>query len=73
MMNKTVRLLLIAWLLIAATFTVGAWTLQDDRTIIVVRSNESRTLLWNPETHHEVRNETADGNVILTVQPKERK
>ena len=27
--------------------------------------------MWNPSTHEEVRNETADGNVILTVQPKD--
>jgi hypothetical protein len=68
-------------LLLAFVLTIGAWgvqvTAQDDHpltdiSIINVRTHESRTLKWNPVTHEEVRNETADGNVILTVQPKER-
>lgn len=46
--------------------------MADEQKIIVVHTDESLTLLYNPVTHHEVRNETADGNVILTVEPKER-
>lgn len=38
--------------------------------IIQVHTGESRTLKWNPLSSEEVRNETADGGVILTVQPK---
>ena len=44
--------------------------MTQQQRIIVVRSDESKTLLWNPTTHEEVRNETADGNVIMTVRPK---
>lgn len=43
----------------------------DAQIIIVVHSGESKTLHYNPETHEEVRNEMADGNVMLTVKPKE--
>lgn len=40
--------------------------------ITVVHSGESLTIKWNPVTHKEVRNETADGGIILTVQPQDR-
>lgn len=38
--------------------------------IIQVHTGQSRTLKWNPLSSEEVRNETADGGVILTVQPR---
>lgn len=42
--------------------------------IVYVRSDEAHTWVWNPATHEMVTNETADGNMITTVQPKgERK
>lgn len=62
------RLLLIIWLLVASVITIYALT--DKQVIIVVHTGESKTLLYNPATHEVVSNETADGNVILTVQPK---
>lgn len=43
---------------------------KPSTNFIVVHTGESKTFLYNPLTHEEVRNETADGNVILTVQPK---
>lgn len=67
---KTLRALFIVWLVIATTLCVYSVTAQDNVNIIVVHSNESKTLLYNPATHHEVRNETADGNIILTVERK---
>lgn len=73
LMNKTLRLLVITWLLIAATLSVFALARDEHQTIIVVHTGESKTLLYNPATSVEIRNETADGNVMLTVQPKESK
>lgn len=62
-------MLIIIWLLAATVFSVYALA-AGQVEIIVVYSNQSKTLLWNPATHEEVRNETADGNVILTVRPR---
>lgn len=62
-------MLIIIWLLAATVFSVYALA-AGQVEIIVVHSNQSKTLLWNPVTHEEVRNQTADGNVILTVQPR---
>lgn len=60
-------------ILFAVIFTARSRA-QEDRVpnITVVHSGESLTIKWNPVTHEEVRNETADGNVILTIQPKEK-
>lgn len=47
--------------------------LTDRQTIIVVHTGESKSLLYNPATSKEVRGEMPDGNVMLTVQPKDQK
>lgn len=72
MTTKTLRTLIIVWLLTAITLSAYAWS-NERVEIIVVHSGQSKTLLYNPATHEEVRGETADGNVILTAQPKEQK
>lgn len=69
---KQLRTLIIIWLLAATVFSVYALA-AGQVEIIVVHSNQSKTLLWNPVTHEEVRNQTADGNMIVTVQPKVKK
>lgn len=61
-------------LLVVAVFTffsVGSVAQEKPVvTFIVVHTGESRALLWNPLTHDEFRQETADGNLMLTVTPK---
>lgn len=42
----------------------------DEKELVVVHTNEAHSLLYNPATHEEFREETADGNVILSVRPK---
>lgn len=64
---------LITWGSVSIACAVERLADAQEPNIIVVHSNQSKTLLYNPLTHHEVRNETADGNVILTVQPKVKK
>lgn len=71
-MTQSIRMLIVIWLLAATVLSV--YTLAAGQVeIIVVHSNQSKTLLWNPATHEEVRNVTADGNVILTVRPQVEK
>lgn len=43
---------------------------NDNDNLIVVHTGETKSLLYNPDTHEEVRSEMADGNIALTVQPK---
>lgn len=44
--------------------------MPTDDEVIVVHTGESKSLLWNPLTHDEFRQETADGNLMFTVTPK---
>lgn len=44
--------------------------MSTDDEIIVVHTGESKSLLWNPLTHDEFRQEMADGNQMFTVTPK---
>jgi hypothetical protein len=44
--------------------------MTNEPDFIVVHTSESRTLLYNPTTHKEVRQEMPDGNVALTVRLK---
>lgn len=44
--------------------------MPTDDEIIVVHTGESKSLLWNPSTHDEFRQEMADGNQMFTVTPK---
>lgn len=43
---------------------------MTDDDLIVVHTGETRSQLWNPLTHEEVHEETADGNIITTQRPK---
>ena len=45
----------------------------DENGMIVVHTGESRSLHFNPATHQELREETADGGIIYTVYPREEK
>lgn len=66
---KIIRILTLVIITVVAVW--GASAAVKRNQIIVVHTGESKTLLWNPATHEEVRNETADGNMMLTVQPKD--
>lgn len=63
--------LLILYVAIGVAVAWGVHTVRSMPDIIVVHTGESKTLHYNPATHEEVRNEMADGNVMLTVKPKE--
>lgn len=43
----------------------------DNDTIIIVHTGETKTFHYNPATHGELREEMADGNLMLSVVPKE--
>lgn len=66
--NSLLYLLLFIVLILGAIIIVNRTGAESE--VIVVHTGESQTLMWNPETHEEVRTETPDGNVMLTVQPK---
>lgn len=42
-----------------------------EKELVVVHSDEAHSLLYNPATHEVSQSETADGNVILSVRPKQ--
>lgn len=68
--NSLLYLLFFIALILGAIIIVNRTGAESE--VIVVHTGESRTLQWNPETHEEVRTETPDGNVMLTVQPKRK-
>lgn len=70
---KTIRALILGILVVTVAWGahVMVHAMIPQVEIIVVHTGESKTLHYNPETHEEVRNEMADGNVMLTVKPKE--
>lgn len=46
-------------------------TMTSEQEIIVVHSGESKTFHYNPATHGELREEMADGGMMLSVVPLE--
>lgn len=73
---KTIRTIILIGLTLLAAWQVATWTVHAvdawySIQVIVVHTGESKTLQFNPDTHKEVRNEMVDGNVMLTIQPRE--
>jgi hypothetical protein len=45
--------------------------MTNEQEIIIVHSGESKTFHYNPATHGELREEMADGGMMLSVVPLE--
>lgn len=41
-----------------------------EKELVVVHSDEAHSLLYNPLTHEVSESEVADGNIILSIRPK---
>lgn len=43
----------------------------DEKELVVVHTGEAHSLLYNPATHEVSQSEVADGNITLSIRPKE--
>lgn len=63
-------LAIIAVMLLSLLLWTYAVSATSTTEIIIVHTGESKSLQFNPATHDEVRNEMADGNVMVSAVPK---